>query len=57
MDPETVMKDCEECDGTGQLERIVGETRAYMGGVSPIYRYRDCPDCDGTGMIDFNEEG
>ena len=50
MDSETVMKDCETCDGAGVVARIAGESPAHMGGVSPIYIYRDCPDCDGTGI-------
>ena len=37
--------ECDECDG-GVVERIVGEDRGGMGGISPITRDEPCEECE-----------
>ena len=37
--------ECEECDG-GVVERVVGEDRGGMGGISPVTRDEPCEECE-----------
>jgi|TARA_R110001606_G_C14843519_1_gene586085 DnaJ-class molecular chaperone len=41
---------CAECEGAGTFERVVGEDRSGMGGVSPITAEAGCEDCNGEGL-------
>ena len=45
-----------DCDG-GYWERIVGEDRSGMGGISPITRTERCEDCDGSGLVGCSDCG
>jgi hypothetical protein len=49
--------ECGECGGHGEHDRIIGESRAGLGGISPIIRTRECEECDGTGSQGCTECG
>lgn len=42
MSKDIVYKDCEHCNGTGELEKELGV-------------FIDCPKCNGTGQVKFGE--
>lgn len=47
--------ECDECDG-GIVERIVGEDRSGMGGISPITKDYPCEECE-DGLLGCHDCG
>ena len=50
-EPPEEPQECEECGGTGEIVRIIGELPQHMGGISPRTRTRTCESCDGEGVV------
>ena len=50
---DSVMVDCDECDGTGLLEHDCGEDVCCCSNPEPNV---DCPHCEGEGQIESDEE-
>lgn len=46
---------CDECDG-GIVERIIGEDRSGMGGISPVTRDERCEECE-EGLVTCEDCG
>ena len=47
---------CAECEGAGTLERVVGEDRSGMGGISPVTRDERCEECE-QGLVTCEDCG
>ena len=45
-------KDCQECDGVGYFENVIGEHQPGLGGIEPIIRTTRCKDCGGDGFVE-----
>ncbi len=45
--------DCEECLGTGKIERTTGGWTAHGPWVD--YKDEECRECDGTGKVSYRE--
>jgi len=47
-----LIKDCEACNGTGEIRETYEDVDYHSGAPIELVRYRTCPKCNGKGYLE-----